>query len=51
MSHYDMECGVDYVNSATGITPPLSAEKMCELLTKMQVSLGLCLCLSVSLGF
>lgn len=38
MSHYDMECGVDYVNSATGIKPPLSADKMCELLTKMQLT-------------
>ena len=34
----EMECGVDYVNSATGIKPPLSADKMCELLTKMQLT-------------
>jgi len=38
MSHYDIEASVDYINSATGIKPPLSAERMCELLTKMQLT-------------
>ena len=38
MSHYNQECEVDYINSATGIKPPLSGDQMCELLTKMQLT-------------
>ena len=41
MESYEMECKVDYINSATGIPAsigkPMEGGKMCELLQKMQL--------------